>query len=125
MTPQYTSSFQVAHRPERSFNILLPEHVTVRKRGDTNAGHLYVYKPSLQGVIPAWKQVGKSLEYAEDLAGIHFSARATLRSDGILFHYEFVNHSEDDYDMVWAITDPRFKTFFYDPRLERTYVHHT
>jgi len=26
--------------------------------------------------------------------------------------------------MVWAITDPRFKTFFYDPRLERTYVHH-
>jgi hypothetical protein len=26
--------------------------------------------------------------------------------------------------MATAITDPRFKTFFYDPRLERTYVHH-
>jgi hypothetical protein len=29
-----------------------------------------------------------------------------------------------DFDMVWAVTDPRFRTFFYDPRLERTYVHH-
>jgi hypothetical protein len=26
--------------------------------------------------------------------------------------------------MVTAITDPRFHTVFYDPRLERTYVHH-
>ena len=27
--------------------------------------------------------------------------------------------------MAQAITDPRFSTFFYDPRLQRTYVHHT
>jgi hypothetical protein len=26
--------------------------------------------------------------------------------------------------MVTAITDPRFRTIFYDPRLQRTYVHH-
>src|SRR5262249_10359126 len=38
--------------------------------------------------------------------------------------YQFDNHSAIDYDMVTAITDPRFHTIFYDPRLERTYVHH-
>lgn len=45
-------------------------------------------------------------------------------ADGILFHYEFVNHSAVDYDMATAVTDPRFRGVFYDPRLERTYVHH-
>ena len=44
--------------------------------------------------------------------------------DGIIFRYEFENHSAIDYDMITAVTDPRFHTIFYDPRLERTYVHH-
>jgi hypothetical protein len=109
---------------DRSFNILLPEHVTVRRHGQSEAKHLYIYKPGAQGVAPPWEQRGQSLEYAEDFGEIHFVARATLESDGVLFHYEFENRSEVDYDMATAVTDPRFKTFFYDPRLERTYVHH-
>jgi hypothetical protein len=109
---------------ERSFNILLPEHVTVREHGQTEAKHLYIYRPGLEGKIPNWKQVGNALEYSEELSGIGFFARATLEADGILFHYQFENRSDTDFDMAWAVTDPRFKTFFYDPRLERTYVHH-
>ncbi len=109
---------------ERSFNILLPEHVTVREHGQTEAKHLYVYQPGSRGDVPRWRQVGNSLGYSKELPGIRFSVRATLEADGILFYYEFENRSAVDYDMAWAITDPRFRTFFYDPRLERTYVHH-
>jgi hypothetical protein len=58
-----------------------------------------------------------------DLGQIHFLARATLEDDGIVFHYEFTNSGMTDYDMVTAVTDPRFHAVFYDPRLERTYVH--
>ncbi|GAC1359360.1 MAG: hypothetical protein NVSMB3_06850 [Acidobacteriaceae bacterium] len=109
---------------ERSFKILLPEHVTVREHGRADAQHLYIYQPGSQGSVPQWRQQGDSFEYTKELSGIEFSARATLEADGILFHYAFENRSGIDYDMAWAITDPRFKTFFYDPRLERTYVHH-
>jgi hypothetical protein len=109
---------------ERSFKILLPEHVTVRAHGQTEAKHLYIFEPGLQGIAPQWKSAGNGLEYAADFGDIHFVARATLAEDGILFHYEFVNHSTTDYDFVTAITDPRFSTVFYDPRLERTYVHY-
>jgi len=112
-------------KEERSFNILLPEHVTVREHGQTEAKHLYIYRPGTEGTIPNWKQVGNALEYSEQLSEIGFLARATLEADGILFHYQFENRSETDYDMASAVTDPRFETFFYDPRLERTYVHHT
>jgi len=109
---------------ERSFKILFPEHVTVRARGETEAKHLYVFRPGLQGNAPRWKKVGNELEYASDFGGIHMVAHALLVEDGILFQYEFVNHSTTDYDMVTAVTDPRFRAVFYDPRLERTYVHH-
>ena len=109
---------------ERSFKILLPEHVTVRAHGEQEAKHLYIFRPGLQGAAPEWKRVGNGLEYASDFGAIHMVARATLVDDGILFRYEFVNHSTTDYDMVTAVTDPRFRVVFYDPRLERTYVHH-
>ncbi len=109
---------------ERSFKILLPEHVTVRAHGQSDAKHLYIFKPGLQGTAPQWKRAGNGLEYAADFGEIHFVARATLADDGILFHYEFVNHSTTDYDFATAITDPRFSAVFYDPRLERTYVHY-
>ena len=115
----------VPHGPkdDRSFKILLPEHVTVRAHGETDGKHLYIFQPGAESEAPAWKRDGSSLEYAKDFGEIHFVARATLMEDGILFHYEFVNHSKTDYDMVTAVTDPRFRAVFYDPRLERTYVH--
>lgn len=44
--------------------------------------------------------------------------------DGIVIRYDFANRSDVDYNMATAVTDPRFHTVFYDPRLERTFVHH-
>jgi hypothetical protein len=108
----------------RGSKILFPEHVTVRAHGDREAEHLYIFRPGSQDASPQWKKTGNALEYARDFGEIHFVARATLEDDGIVFHYEFTNHSATDYDMVTAITDPRFHGVFYDPRLERTYVHH-
>ena len=108
---------------QRSFQILFPEHVTVRVHGEKEARHLYIFRSGRQGLAPKWKKTGNTLEYEQNLGAIHFLARATLVDDGILFRYEFVNHSATDYDMITAITDPRFHAVFYDPRLERTYVH--
>ena len=108
----------------RSSKILFPEHVTVRAHGQREQEHLYTFRGGTQGYSPAWKQTENALEYAQDFGHIHFFARATLVEDGIVFHYEFTNHSGVDYDMVTAITDPRFHGVFYDPRLQRTYVHH-
>jgi hypothetical protein len=108
---------------ERSFNILIPEHVTVRARGSSDAKHLYIFEPGATPQPPHWVKSTNSLSYELDLGPVHFVARATLEEDGIRFRYEFENHSNVDYDMAWAVTDPRFKVFFYDPRLERTYVH--
>jgi hypothetical protein len=91
---------------------------------DSNPALRVAVPDGLRDDAPQWKKVGNALEYASDFGQIHFVARATLRNDGIVFRYEFVNRSAMDYDMVTAITDPRFHTAFYDPRLERTYVHH-
>ena len=109
---------------DRTFKILLPEHVTVRAHGQTEAEHLYINGRDPQSKAPKWKKVGNALEYETDFGQIHFLARATLVNDGILFHYDFANSGTTDYDMATAITDPRFHAVFYDPRLERTYVHH-
>jgi hypothetical protein len=109
---------------DRSFKILLPEHVTVRPHGEVEGQHLYIYGHDGGSKAPKWKRVGNALEYERDFGPIHFAARATLVDDGILFRYDFVNTGVTDYDMVTAVTDPRFHTVFYDPRLERTYVHH-
>jgi hypothetical protein len=112
--------------PERRRNskILFPEHVTVRAHSQREQEHLYMFSAGTRGDSPAWRKTDNALEYARDFAQIHFVARATLKDDGIVFQYEFTNHSETDYDMVTAITDPRFHGAFYDPRLQRTYVHH-
>jgi hypothetical protein len=109
---------------DRKFKILLPEHVTVRRHGQTEVQHLYIYDHNPASQAPKWKNIGNALEYENDFGQIHFVARATLVDDGILFHYDFVNRGATDYDMVTAVTDPRFHAVFYDPRLERTYVHH-
>jgi len=105
--------------------IIFPEHVTVREHGKSEAVHLYLWQPELQGNRPAWRRVGRALEYEMELkGGVHMLARATLQSDGVRYRYEFANHSGVDYDMVQAVTDPRLlQSVFRDVRLERTYVH--
>ena len=103
-----------------AIEVLLPEHVTVRKNG--NVEHLYLAGP--RGDAPQWRRRGNSLEYERDLPkSIHLLARATLQDDGILVHYEIGNRSSVAYDMVTAVTDPRMRSIFHDERLERTYVH--
>jgi len=75
---------------------------------------------------PRWRRVGRSLEYERELPNeIHLLARAILESDGVRFHYEFLNRSSVAYQMIYAVTDPRLTSIFHDVRLERTYVHHT
>ena len=108
----------------RSSKVLFPEHVTVRAHGQSDQEHLYIFRPGTHGDSPEWKKTNNTLEYGRDFGQIRLVARATLEDDGIVFRYEFANHSETDYDMVTAITDPRFHAVFYDPRLQRTYVHH-
>ena len=105
--------------------VLLPEHVTVRKHGTNEGEHLYVWRSGQPGLRPKWVRVGNGLQYETDFpSGIHFLARASLEPDGVLYHYEFVNGSNADFDLVQAITDPRMLSpILRDVRLERTYVH--
>lgn len=105
--------------------ILLPEHVTVREHGTNEGRHLYLWRSGQVGSRPNWVLVGNSLQYETEFPpGVHFLARASLESDGILFHYEFVNGSDIGFDLVQAITDPRMLSpVLHDVRLERTYVH--
>lgn len=106
--------------------VLFPEHVTAREHGKTDSAHLYLYRPGTQGTRPSWHRNGQSLEYEMELAGgVRMTARATLESDGIRFHYDFLNSSKVDFDTIQAATDPRMQSpYFRDVRLERTYVHH-
>ena len=105
--------------------VLLPEHVTVRRRGTNEAEHLYLWQPDRSGSSSSWTHVRNTLQYEKEFApGIHFLAQVSLEPDGVLYHYEFVNHSDVDFDSVQAITDPRMiSPLFHDVRLERTYVH--
>ncbi len=110
---------------DSAIQVLFPEHVTARKAGNSNAEHLYLYRPGHEENAPNWRVNGRSLAYERDLEeGVHFVARATLEDDGVLFHYEFVNRSQTAFDMIYAVTDPRLTSIFHDVRLERTYVHH-
>jgi hypothetical protein len=104
--------------------VLFPEHVTAKRTGAAESEHFYVFRPGRSGERPNWRRVGLSLEYQKDFAGVHMLARATLQDDGVLFHYEFTNHSNVSYQMIYAVTDPRMTSIFHDERLERTYVHH-
>lgn len=109
---------------DRSIEVIFPEHVTARAQQTNVEQHFYLFHPGHQGQPPAWRRVGYSLEYETDFPpGVHFLARATLQPDGVLFHYEFRNHSPVAYSMIYAVTDPRLTGIFHDPRLERTYVH--
>jgi hypothetical protein len=117
----------LASRPDndRTIEVLFPEHVTVRKQGEKEAKHLYLFQPGVHGNRPGWRLVGQSLEYEKDFeGGLHMLARATLEDDGVRFRYKFVNQSKAAYEMIYAPTDPRLTSIFHDVRLERTYVHH-
>jgi hypothetical protein len=110
---------------DRTIFVLFPEHVTVRKSGETEGNHLYRFRPGRLGVPPAWRHVGQSFEYERNLEnGLHMLARATLEDDGVRFYYEFTNRSNTAFEMIYAPTDPRLTSIFHDVRLERTYVHH-
>jgi hypothetical protein len=110
---------------DRTINVLFPEHVTARRHGSAEAQQLYLFRPGREGQRPVWQQIGNSLQYERDLEPeIHMVARATLEDDGVRFRYEFINRSKVDYDMIYAVTDPRLTGIFHDVRLERTYVHH-
>ena len=110
---------------EYAARILFPEHVTARRAGTTDVEHLYLFREGQARSRPVWRRKVDSIEYTQDLsAGVHMLARATLQSDGILFHYEFSNREDQSFEMIYAVTDPRFKTVLRDVRLERTYVHH-
>lgn len=110
---------------DRAIEVIFPEHVTARRQGSIDGEHLYLFRPGRYGDLPAWRQVGHSLVYEREFKGsVHMLARASLEDDGVLFHYEFVNRSSIGYEMIWAVTDPRLTSIFYDVRLERTYVHH-
>lgn len=110
---------------ENAVLVLLPEHVTVRRHGTSDAQHLYLWRPGDQATRRHWVRIGDTLQYESDLgSGLHFLARASARSDGVLLHYEFANSSDVDFDSVQAVTDPRMvSALFHDVRLERTYVH--
>ena len=108
-----------------ALEIIFPEHVTATKHGSSEAEHLYLFQPGLEGPNPCWRRIAHSFEYERELLqAIHMLARATLEEDGVLFHYEFTNRSSVAYGMIYAVTDPRLKSVFKDVRLERTYVHH-
>ena len=96
-----------------------------RRRGRNEAEHLYLWRPDQYGSRSSWTRVRNTLQYEKEFApGIHFLAQVSLEPDGVLYHYEFVNHSDVDFDSVQAITDPRMiSPLFHDVRLEHTYVH--
>lgn len=110
---------------DRAIEVIFPEHVTVRPRGNTDASQLYMFRPGQYGERPVWRQSERALEYEKNLAGaVHMLARATLDDDGVRFHFTLRNLSDKTYDLIWAPIDPRLTSVFHDVRLERTYVHH-
>ncbi len=80
---------------DRAIEVIFPEHVTVRRVGETEGKHLFLFQPGQHGDRPAWRQVGRSLQYEMDfVGGLHMIARATLEDDGVRFRYEFDNRSK-------------------------------
>jgi hypothetical protein len=110
---------------DKTLEVIFPEHVTVRRVGETEGQHLFLFQPGQHGDRPAWRRSGGSLQYEKDFeGGLEMIATATLEDDGVSFRYEFVNRSKVAYEMIYTPTDPRLTSIFHDIRLERTYVHH-
>ena len=110
---------------DRTIEVLVPEHVTAVKQGNTAAEHLFLPRAGARVERIAWRSVGRALEYDLQLPGpIAMVVRAILEEDGIRFQYELTNRSPTHYNMIYAVTDPRLTGPFHDVRMERTYVHH-
>lgn len=108
-----------------AIEVLFPEHVSALKSGSSVVEHLYLSSSARSGDLSHWRRLERSFEYERDLPhDIHLLARATLEDDGVRFHYEFTNRSSTEWNMIYAVTDPRLTSIFHDVRLERTYVHH-
>lgn len=113
-------------RPETdtSMEVLVPEHVTVRRQGEEDAKRQYLWEPGPKPPRVVWRVARHSFRYTRQLpGGLGLRFTATLESDGVLLRYEFRNRSDVRYSMVYAPTDPRLTGPFHDVRLERTYVH--
>lgn len=110
---------------DRTIEVLVPEHVTAVKQGSAAAEHLFLPGAGARIERIAWRSVGNALEYDLQLPGpIAMVGRAILEEDGIRFQYEFTNRSSIQYNMIYAVTDPRLTGIFHDVRMERTYIHH-
>jgi len=110
---------------DSTIEVLVPEHVTALKHGSTAAEHLFLPRAGARAEQIGWRSVGHALEYDLQLPGpIAMLVRAILEEDGIRFQYDFTNRSSNQYDMIYAVTDPRLTGMFHDVRMERTYVHH-
>ena len=109
---------------DHAITVIFPEHVSAKRKGGAEVEHFYLFRPGQDSERPAWRRLGQSIEYERDFKSVHMLARATLEDDGVRFHYEFANHSQTAYEMIYAVTDPRLTSIFHDVRLERTYVHH-
>jgi hypothetical protein len=110
---------------DRAIEVIFPEHVTVRPRGNADAHQLVLFRPGQSGERPLWRRSGRSLEYERNLPeAVHMLARATLDEDGVRFYFRLRNQSDTTFDLIWAPIDPRLTSTFHDVRLERTYVHH-
>src|SRR5262252_5173279 len=54
---------------DRTIYVLFPEHVTVRKPGETDGKHVYLFRPGRVGDRPIWRKIGQSLQYEKDFEG--------------------------------------------------------
>jgi len=61
---------------DRTFKILMPEHVTVRVHGKADAQHLYIY--GREALPIRWKKKGNAFEYEKDFGEVRVLARAAL-----------------------------------------------
>ena len=87
---------------DRTIEVLFPEHVTVRKQGETEAKHLYLFQPGLHGDRPGWQHVGQSLEYEKELSVPHISVRWIRVLHEATLHVELVHikHWNGVYDAI-------------------------
>src|SRR5437763_5439497 len=83
--PALTIALPVGSSSQPEIRVLFPEHVTARKKGDTDSERLYLFRPGRQVEKPQWKRTRDSFEYERDFpVGIHMLARVTLEEDGVL-----------------------------------------
>ena len=88
--------------------VLARNAIRVCADGDSAQKHLYIFQPGRKSDSPHWVKTGNGLGYETDFGDIHFLARATLVEDGIVFYYEFLNRSGNDYDtsICWLPKPP-------------------